>query len=141
MATQHQSDIARLTAGAGGRSVLSAHVTLTMVAGAAVTDSTFVPPAGCRLEKISWHTSVNFTGAPTNINLTIGKAAAGTDYVAAVDIKTAAAPTTAVFVAAADYDSWTSGQALFATLTAVGGTNPAGSVMLVCTFAPITATA
>ncbi len=138
MATQHQSDIARLTAGGGARAQLSVHVTLTMVAGAPVTDSTFTPPAGTRVSKISWHTSTSFTGSPTNIYLTCGKTAGGADYVANTDVKTASPPTACTMVAQPDYDSWTAGQSIFSTLTANGGATPAGSVVIVYDFAPLT---
>lgn len=133
MATEDQLAVSQR---GGGRVKMSKHVTLTMAAGATITDSTFTPPQGSRVSAIKWKTDTNFTGAPTNINLTIGKTAGAGDYVAAVDIKTAAAPTTATLVSSADWFNWPV-QALFCTLTAVGGTNPAGSVTVEVDYAPL----
>lgn len=133
MATEDQFGVAKR---GGGQYKMANAVTVTMAAGATTTDSTFTPPAGTRISAIKWHTGVTFTGSPTNINLTIGKTAGAAQYVAAVDVKTAGAPTAATLVAAPDYSSWVSGQALFCTITAVGGTNPAGSVVVEVEYAP-----
>jgi hypothetical protein len=124
MATQDEMIVARR---GGGRLKSTYAVQPTMVAGATVTDSSFTPPAGSRVSILKWHTGTAFTGSPTNINLTVGKTAGAGDYVAAVDVKGAGAPTASTLVAQPDYSSWPAGQALFVTLTAVGGTNPAGS--------------
>ena len=118
MATEQQVTIARL---GGGNLRLSKALSLTMVAGATVTDSSFNPPIGSIITGIRFNVTASFTGAPTNINLTVGKTAGASEYVAAVDIKTAAAPANATLVAIADYANWPAAQAFFVTLTGVGG--------------------
>lgn len=132
MATEDQFGVAQR---GGGRYKMSKQVTVTMAAGATTTDSTFGPPAGSRVSAIRWKTDTTFSGSPTNINLTIGKTAGAGEYVAAVDAKTAAAPTLATLVSSTDYFNWPA-QALFCTLTAVGGTNPAGSVIVEIDYSP-----
>ncbi len=132
MATEDQFGVAKR---GGGQYKMSNAVTITMAAGATTTDSTFTPPLGSRVSAIKWHTAASFTGAPTNINLTVGKTAGAAQYVAATDVKTAGAPTVGTLVAAADYSSWPA-QALFCTITAVGGTNPAGSVVVEVEYSP-----
>lgn len=132
MATDDQFMIANR---GGGRIKMAKAITLTMAAGATVTDSTFTPPAGSRVSAIKWHTATTLTGSPTNINLTIGKTAGAGEYVAAVDVKTAGAPTAATLVTSPDYSNWPA-QALFMTLTAVGGTNPAGAVVVEVDYSP-----
>jgi len=116
------------------RSKVAAGVTLTMAAGATTTLS-FTPPEGSRVSAIKWHTATTFTGSPTNIYLTVGKTAGGQDYVANTDVKTATAPTAASLVAIADWASWPV-QAMFCTLTANGGTNPAGTCVVEIDYAP-----
>lgn len=133
MATEDQFAVAKR---GGGQEKMAIAVTVTMVAGTTVTDSTIVLPTGSRVSAIKWHTGTTFSGSPTNINLTIGTAAAGTQYVAAVDVKTAGAPTAATLVAKTDYASWPATQALFITLTAVAGTAPAGSCVIEIEYAP-----
>lgn len=81
------------------------------------------------------YTPVAITGAPTNINLTIGKTAGGVEYVASVDKKAANAADALTLVAAADYSNWPA-QAIFAQIAAVGGTNPAGTINVEIEFAP-----
>lgn len=132
MATEDQFGVAKR---GGGRYKMSNAVTVTMVAGATTTDSTFTPPLGSRVSSIKWHTAAAFTGSPTNIYLTVGKTAGGADYVANTDVKGAGAPTSATLVAAADYSSWPA-QAVFCTVTANGGTSPAGSVVVEVEYAP-----
>lgn len=104
----------------------SAVITLTMAAGVTVSGS-YTPPLGSRVTAMKSLTPVAITGAPTNINLTVGKTAGGAEYVASVDKKAANAADTLTLVAAADYASWPA-QAIFAQIAAVGGTNPAGTV-------------
>lgn len=133
MATEDQLTVGKRGA---GQVKMSKAVTVTMAAGVAATDSTIIPPQGSRVSSISWHTSGNFTGSPTNIYLSVGKTAGAQEYVGNVDVKTAAAPTAATLVAAADWSNWPVGQGLFATITAVGGTNPAGSVVVEANYSP-----
>lgn len=132
MATDDQAMIARR---GGGQVKMSSGIAVTMVAGATISGS-FTPPAGSRVSIMKSFTPVAFTGAPTNINLTVGKTAGGTDYVAAIDIKAANSSTALTLVSAADYANWPSGQAIFATLTAVGGTNPAGTCTVEVEYSP-----
>ena len=87
------------------------------------------------------HTGATYSGAPTNINLTIGKTAGAAEYVNTLDVKTTATPVTNTLVNSTDYDSWPGANAFFITLTAVGGTNPAGTTYVYIDYAPPTALA
>jgi|SRR5581483_7942334 len=119
----------------GGRLKSSKHITLTMAAGATVSDSSFTPPEGSRVAVMRYYTTATFSGSPTNINLRCGSAAAGQQYVADTDVKTANAATALTQVAAADWSSWPASQAMFFQLAANGGTNPAGTVIVEIDYA------
>lgn len=119
----------------GGRMKQSIHITLTMVAGATTADTSFTPIPGSRITSIKAVNPTAFTGTPTNINLTVGKTAGGTEYVAATDIK--AASITSLTLATsnlADLLSWPVSQAVGLQIAAVGGTSPAGAVTVVIDF-------
>ena len=132
MATEEQMTIARL---GGGNPRMAYPVVVTMVAGATTTAS-YILPAGSRLSVLRLYVAASFTGTPTNIFLTIGKTAGAADYVAQVDVKASSVPTALTLVNVPDYVLWPSGQAIFVTLTANGGTSPAGSVTIAVDFAP-----
>lgn len=132
MATDDQFMIANR---GGGRIKMSRRMVLTMAAGVTVSD-TFTPPTDSRVSSIRYYNPVAETGSPTNINLTVGKTAGGTEYVNTVDVKAANASTSATLVAAPDYASWPSGQAIVAQIAAVGGTNPAGTVTVEIEYSP-----
>jgi hypothetical protein len=132
MATDDQYMMARR---GGGQMKTSATIALTMAAGATVSGS-FTPPAGSRVSAMRSYTPTAISGSPTNINLTVGKTAGGQEYVATVDKKAANANDLLTLVAAPDYASWPSGQAIIAQIAAVGGTNPAGTVNVEVDFSP-----
>lgn len=111
-------------------------ITLTMAAGAAV-DTSFTPPAGSTGVIFRWATATAFTGSPTNINLTVGTAAAGGQYVAAVDVKAATGWTSAAEATSNVAELVAStGLPLYVSLAAVGGTNPAGTAYLLVEYTP-----
>jgi hypothetical protein len=111
-------------------------VPITMAAGAQ-TDATFSIPEGSKFVRFQWATGAAFSGSPTNINLTVGSAVAGAQYVAAVDVKAQTAPTAAALVASGAADLISApNQTWHATLTAVGGTNPAGTCNLLVEYTP-----
>jgi hypothetical protein len=121
----------------GGVARVTQVLSLTMTAGAQ-TDVPFTIPEGSKFVRFQWATSAAFSGSPTNINLTVGSAVAGAQYVAAVDVKAATVPTAASLVTAgaADLISAPAGQTWHATLTAVGGTNPAGTCTVLVEYTP-----
>jgi hypothetical protein len=133
MATEDQYGVAQR---GGGRYHTSKTVTLTMAAGATTSDVvTIAPPPGSRVTAFSAYNTTAFTGAPTNINLTVGKTAGGTEYVAATDVKAAGKfVLTPATTNIADMLNWPNasssvlGQAIGVQIAAVGGTSPAGSV-------------
>lgn len=119
----------------GGQVATRQTIPITMTAGA-TTDVTFAIPAGASFIRFQWATGAAFSGSPTNINLTVGKSSGGTDYVAAVDIKGQTAPTACALVNAGAADLISApAQTWHATLTAVGGTNPAGTCNLLVEYA------
>lgn len=69
------------------RKVVVKTVTITITDGAAA--GTFDMPAGAVVLNYHLETPVTIPGTPTNTNLKLGSAAAGAEYVANVDIKTA----------------------------------------------------
>lgn len=135
MSSDFQFETAKL---GGGRRHLSKAITLTMAAGATVADLTFVLPTDSRISSFRAKNATAISGSPTNINLTVGKTASGAvEYVAATDVKAAGDfALTLATGAIADLQSWPNGQALAVTLTAVGGTNPAGTVVVEVFYAP-----
>jgi hypothetical protein len=133
MATDDQRAVALR---GGGQEKMGKAIALTMAAGATTADTSFAPPAGSRVSAIRSYTAAAFSGGPTNINLTVGKTAGGTDYVAAVDIKGANASTSLTLVAAPDWASWPAGQAVCAQIAAVGGASPAGTVIVEVDYSP-----
>ena len=60
-------------------------VPITVTNGAAA--GTFRLPKGAVVRTVERDTPVTIPGSPTNVNLSLGSAAAGTQYVAAVDLK------------------------------------------------------
>jgi hypothetical protein len=60
-------------------------VPVTVVNGAAA--GTFVVPRGAVIQHVNRDTPVNIPGSPTNVNLRLGSAANGQQYVADVDLK------------------------------------------------------
>ena len=123
----------------GGRPRVTKHLTLTMSAGA-TTDATTdnVLPGGASDFAFWYQNPAAFSGSPTNIYLTIGTASGDNSYVANTDVKSAAGLTalTQATGHVADLQSWPSGQALHATLTANGGTSPAGTVTVGVEYTP-----
>jgi hypothetical protein len=131
MASVEQKNQARR----GGQTAARQTIPITMAAGAA-TDVTFTVPAGSNFVRFQWATAAAFSGSPTNINLTVGKTSGGADYVAAIDVKGQTAPTAAALVNAGAADLISApAQTWHATLTAVGGTNPAGTCTLLVEYA------
>lgn len=123
----------------GGRPRVSKHLTLVMVAGATVDATTdLLIPTGATDFIFRYSNAVAFTGSPTNINLTIGNAAGDARYVAALDAKAAAGYTllTQANTNVADLQLWPAAGVIHATLTAVGGTNPAGTVLVQIEYTP-----
>ncbi len=127
MATVDQSEYARF--GGGDRSNVFVRVDkridLTMVAGTTVAAS-LVLPVGAQRLTVQAEVPAAFSGSPTNINLSVGTAAAGAQIVAAMDVK-AQGHTPGVVVAG--FDNTASAGTVYVTLAAVGGSAPAG----VCT--------
>ena len=129
MSTEIQS--AYTAAGAGDRTNVLADYTklvaMTMTAGTTVSAS-FQIPAGAILRSFISDVATAFSGSPTNINLSIGSAAAGAQMVAATDVK-AQGHTTLTTVSTFDNIGYASSatQTVYLTLAAVGGTNPAGT--------------
>jgi hypothetical protein len=118
----------------GGQARVGQIVPLTMAAGA-TTDVTFTLPVGSRFVGFSWSTPAAFSGSPTNIYLTVGTSSGDQSYVANTDVKAKTAKTvcTLVGAGAADLDSAPS-QTWHATLTANGGTSPAGTCNLLVEY-------
>ena len=121
-------------AGAGDRTaVLSDYtkiVTMTMAAGVTVS-ATFQIPAGAVLRSFISDVPTAFSGSPTNINASLGTAAAGAQIVAATDIK-AQGHTTLTTVSTFDNVGYAASavQTVYLQLAAVGGTNPAGTAYI-----------
>jgi hypothetical protein len=134
MATTNQVSAAK---NGGGRFLMSYPITLNMAAGATTTDSSLIIPGGSRVNSIKWQVGTNFTGTPTNIYLTVGKSAGAQDYVANTDVKSATALTSAALVNSTDLANWPSNQAAFVTLTANGGTTPAGTCYVMIDYSPV----
>ena len=129
----------KIKAQEGGRPRVTKRVTLSMSAGAtadATTDNLL--PAGACDFAFWYQNAAAFSGTPTNINLTIGTASGDASYVANTDVKAAAGRTvlTQATGHVADLQAWPAGQAIHATLTAVGGTNPAGTVVVGVEYTP-----
>jgi hypothetical protein len=121
--------------GLGSRLTSVQMVPITMVAGA-TTQATITVPYGSWIRAIKAETGTAFTGSPTNINLTAGSTAAGTDIMAATDIK-AAGHFTGTIVAAFDVTNAAATAAYTVNLqiAAVGGTTPAGTVYVYVDYA------
>lgn len=132
MATTYQLETSQL----GGQFAVRQLLTLTMVAGAQ-TDVPFSIPVGAAFVRFQYLTPAAFSGSPTAINLSIGKTLGGQDYVANTNVAALAAPTacTLVNTTAADLASAPS-QTWHATLTAAGGTNPAGTAYVLVEYMP-----
>ncbi|HEY3812845.1 MAG TPA: hypothetical protein VGL66_06435 [Caulobacteraceae bacterium] len=129
----------KIKAQEGGRPRVTKRVTLAMSAGATTDGATSeaIPAGAC--DFAFWYQNpAAFSGSPTNVNLTIGTASGDASYVAATDVKSAAGRTSLVQATGhvADLQAWPAGQALHATLTAVGGTNPAGTVTVGVEYTP-----
>jgi uncharacterized membrane protein len=123
----------------GGRPRVTKRITLAMSAGATTDGATdVVLPAGACDFAFWYQNPAAFSGSPTNINLTVGTASGDNSYVANTDVKAAAGRTVLTQAAGhvADLQAWPAGQAIHATLTANGGTNPAGTVTVGIEYTP-----
>jgi len=107
-------------------------VPVTMAAGA-TTQATITVPIGSALGAIRAEVATAFTGSPTNINLTVGTAAAGAQVVAATDVK---AQGHIACTIVSTFDSVAGTDVYYLQIAAVGGTNPAGTVNVVLTYHP-----
>lgn len=116
-----------------GNVVLSQYVTITQNSTNAVTSS-FLLPANSRIVGFNIDVLTAFDSA-TSATLTIGTAAAGTQYISGVNAKTAgrAAPTITAAQLLAASNIGTTNLTVFATVTPVGATT-AGSVLVTCTY-------
>ena len=131
MATIAQK-IANERGGVATRTLTRTFATLTMAAGATASGSISVP-AGSHLNSVKAETATAFTGAPTNINLRVGTAAAGQQVVADTDVK-AQGHVNGTVVAA--FDAIAGAATYFLQIAAVGGTSPAGSVVVAIDYWP-----
>ena len=121
--------------GIGSRLMSLQMVPITMAAGA-TTQATITLPAGSYIRAIKAETAVAFTGTPTNINLTAGSTAGGTDIMAATDVHTVG-HVTGTIVAGFDVTNATAAAAYTINfqIVNVGGTNPAGTVYVYVDYA------
>jgi hypothetical protein len=115
------------------RSRFAQAIPLAMSAGAAVAGSINIPP-GSWITGVRAETASAFSGAPTHINLTVGSTSGGSDIVAATDIQ-AQGEVVPSMPAAFDRINNNDSQ-VFAALTAVGGTNPAGICNVIVEYYP-----
>ena len=123
----------------GGRPRVTKRITLAMSAGATTDGVTDNPiPAGACDVAFWYQNPAAFSGSPTNINLTLGTSSGDASYVANTDVKAAAGriSLTQATGRVADLQAWPAGQALHATLTANGGSNPAGTVTVGVEYTP-----
>jgi hypothetical protein len=137
MATEDRIEVSKR---GGGRYLMSRVVDLTMTNGVQVQDLSITEiPEGARIRTMSGLIPAAFSGAPTNINLTIGKGTTpgDTTYVNATDVKSPLGPNFNINTSAyADLLSWPANQGLNMTLTAVGGTNPSGTIRVEVIYCP-----
>lgn len=121
-------------AGAGeiARPLVRKALTLTMAAGATV-QGTITVPAGSELSAVQARVGTLFSGSPTNINLSLGTAAAGAQVVANTDIKAVGNFNPTI---AAAFDTTGATTVYHVQLAAVGGTNPAGSATVYLNYFP-----
>jgi len=80
-----ETGVAKMAVDGAGVSVIK-NVTVTVVDGAAA--GTFTLPTAAIVTGIGIETPVTIPGTPTTTNISLGSAAAGAQYVAAVDAKT-----------------------------------------------------
>lgn len=132
MATAAQTAAGRVGGVVGARPVYSQMLPLVMVAGATVSGSIAVPE-GSQLHSIKLETPTAISGAPTNINVRVGSAAAGQQVVADVDAK-AQGHIAATIVAA--FDAMAGVVTYFFQAAATGGTAPAGTINAILTYSP-----
>lgn len=130
MATVEQKRLAKRGGSIAARELYARAVTLTMAAGATVSDSLTLPE-GAWLEGIQAEVATAITGTPTNINLRVGTAAAGQEVVADTDVKAQGHFNTTIV---ASFDKQTGATTYYFRLAAVGGTNPAGTVNVIVKF-------
>ena len=108
-------------------------VSLTMTAGATVSGQMNLP-AGSWLDAVKLETPAAFSGAPTNVNVRVGSAAAGQQVVADVDAK-AQGHIAATIVSTLDAVGGAP-TVLYFQAAAVGGTSPAGTVNVLVHYRP-----
>lgn len=91
---------------------------ITLVNG--VASGSFLMPANSNVTRITLDTPVTIPGAPTTLNLRLGSAANGAQYVADVDVKTQGAITATLLYPALNTTG--SNNLWFFTVATVGGT-------------------
>jgi hypothetical protein len=118
-----------------GIATVSKTINIPVAGAGANTDREITIPLGSRIIGMSAITGTAVTGAPTNVNLTVGSAFGGAQYVASVDIKAQGIFNLTQVTAGAAYFASTTGS-LFVRLATVGGTAPTGSVSFSVEYAP-----